>query len=215
MFISRSLLWWNFRAAWLVTLPAMLIAAGYVLFAPEPLKVAVAFPIWFILLHTVIFTLVTGRFNTQASAFLYTRGFSRNCLWMHRALNQILSVAAVWLAAGLVVWSGLRSAFQDHMLRSAYYPLFRSDDALVPLAWLGMHLVLISVLQYAPIRRAQPTFDRDAGFTIAIFFCILALFTIDSASRWVGVVVAISIVVGVVSLIYGSWRLHQRIEIYP
>jgi hypothetical protein len=215
MHLSHSLVSWNFRAAWRLTLPSMLLMTGYVLVTPELLEQSSAVPIWFAIVHSALLSWMTARFNTPAAAFLYTRGFSRDRLWVHRALSQLICVAVAWLPACLVVWLGLRSTFQDHVLRSAYYPVFQGADAFVPLRWVGLHLLLLGLLQYGPIRRAQPTCDRDAGYLIALAFLVFVTFAVATRTPWATAMMISGITICLLALVYGSWRLHQRIEIYP
>jgi hypothetical protein len=213
--LSRALLAWNFRAVWVLTMPSTLLMTGYVLVTPDLLNESSVLPIWFAIVHSTLLSWMTARFHSPATAFLYTRGFSRDRLWVHRTLSQLICVVVVWLPACLVVWLGLRSAFQDQVLRSAYYPVFRGADAFASLRWLGIHVLLLGLLQYGPIRRAQPTCDRDSGYLIALAFLVFVNFAVATRIPWASALMISGVAICLLVLVYGSWRLHRRIEIYP
>lgn len=219
MRLSRSLLRWYFRAAWLVTLPASLLAAGFALFYPELLHTAVLLSGLFIFVHSILVARALGRLDTPATAYLYTRGFSRDRLWAHRLVAHLLCVLAVWGPAALVVWLGVRAALQDHWMRNPYYPLMRSSDYAVPLVWLVGYLLLAGVVEYAMVRRAQPTCDRDAGhaITVGVFFTALmldAMLGMYTAWYFLGVPAA-AILIASAALLLGGWRLHRQVEVRP
>jgi hypothetical protein len=217
MQLSRTLVQWYFRAAWFVTLPAACLAAAFVVGYPDRLASAVFLPLAFIAAHSLLATWSMCRFESPAAAFLYTRGFTHDQLWAHPILAHLLSVLAVWGPASLCVWLGVRSSFQDHVLQNPLYPLLKTSDFIVPLWWLGLYGLLVGIVEYGPIRRAQPTLDRDAGYSMEFGLMVLLLMGVDVPARstWYFAFVLTAFAVASVALLVGSWRLHRQIEIQP
>jgi hypothetical protein len=217
MQLSRALVAWYFRAAWFVTLPAALIAVAFAVGYGDPLADAPFRAGLFVFFHSVLIARTMSRFDTPATAFLVTRGFSRDRLWLHRIAAHLLCVLAVWGPASLLVWLGVRSAFQNFILQNPYYPLFASADYVVPLWWLVGYLLLMGVVQYGPVRRAQPTCDRDAGYaiTVGVFLAAFTLLNMGLRSPWFATLTWLALIAASVTLLYGSWRLHRQVEIQP
>ncbi len=178
MQINRALIGWYFRAARPVTLPAAGAAALFVVAYSGRLRDAVFLPFAFVALQSVLSAWLMSRFNSPAAAYLYTRGFTRDRLWTHRVLAHLLSVLAVWGPVSLCVWLGVRSSLQDHILKNPLYPLLKTSDFIVPLWWLGLYGLLVGIVEYGPVRRAQPTLDRDAGYSIELGLMILLLMAV-------------------------------------
>jgi hypothetical protein len=217
MQLSRSLLGWYFRAAGPVTLLAAVLASLFTLAYSSRLAESIFLPLVFIAFQSVLTAWLMCRFDSPAAGFLYTRGFSRDRLWTHRMLTQFLCVLAVWGPASLIVWLGIRSALQDHLFENPYYPLFKTADFSVPLWWLGTYLVLVGIVEYGPVRRAQPTLDRDAGYVIE-FGLLLMLLTFANTSwrnPWYVMLFAAAFLIASIALLLGSRRLHRQIEVRP
>ncbi len=215
--LSRPLLGWYFRAARPVTLLAAALAAVFVLVYSDRLADAVSLPFSFIALQSVLTAWWMCRFDSPAAGFLYTRGFRRDRLWSHRLLAHLLSVLAVWGPASLIVWLGIRSTLQDHLLENPYYPLFKSDDFAAPFWWLGTYLLLVGIVEYGPVRRAQPTLDRDAGYVIEFGLLLLLLTFVNTPWRnpWYFTLFAAAFLIASTTLLLGSRRLHRQIEVRP
>jgi len=111
MQLSRSLLGWHFHSVRSVTVVAATMAAIFALVNPGQLEGSVFVVLTFIALQCVLTAWLTGRYESPAACFLYTRGFTRDRLWSHRILAHLLCVLAVWGPASLIVWLGIRSAF--------------------------------------------------------------------------------------------------------
>jgi hypothetical protein len=217
MQLSRSLLGWYLRAARPATLLAAVLAALFTLLHPSRLIAAVFLPFIFITLHSVVSTRLMCRFDSPAAGFLYTRGFTRNRLWSHRIAAHLLNVLAVWGPASLIIWFGIRSTLQDHVFENPCYPLFKADDFAVPLWWLGGYLLLVGLVEYGPVRRAQPTLDHDAGYVIEFGLLLMLLMFLHTSWRnpWYVVPFASAFLVASVTLLVGSRRLHRQIEVRP
>ncbi len=217
MQLNRALVSWYFRAARPVTLPAAGAAALFVVAYSGRLKEAMFVPFAFVAMQSVLTAWLMSRFNSPAAAFLYTRGFTRDRLWTHRIAAHVLSVIAVWGPASLLVWLGVRSVIQDQLFDNPYYPLMMTADFATPCWWFAEYLLLVSAVDYGPIRRALPTLDRDAGYTIELGLILLLLTFVNTPWRnpWYFVPVSAAFVVASLALVIGSWRLHRQIEIRP
>jgi hypothetical protein len=215
--LSHPLIGWYFQSARPVTIVAAILAALFVLTYPERLATAIFFPLFFIIVHSVLTTRQMSRFDSPAAGFLYTRGFTRDRLWSHRVAAHLACILTVWGPATLIVWLGIRSAFQDRFLENPYYPLFRGADFTIPLWWLATYLMLLGAAQYGPIRRAHPTLDRDAGYVLELGMILVLLGFANSAWRgpwYFGAFVA-AFGVASVALLLGSRWLHRQMEIRP
>ena len=149
-------------------------------------------------------------------AFVYTRGFSRNSLWLHTMLATAAAVLAVWLPVCLIVWTPLRSLVQDVLLRSPYYPGAAFLDRWPPVQVMAMYALLLPVFHYAWIRLAHPSRGRMGGVLLATGFVIALVVTggvVHWSSRWMGVVFLTLVGIAVVLLLVWSWRLHRSVEV--
>ena len=217
MFLSRPLLWWYFRSAWFVTLPAAIAGIVFTVFYTNRLTELPALAWAFIFAHSALLAQATSRFDSPAAAFLYTRGFSRDQLWTHRVAAHLLCVAVVWLPASLIVWLGLRSSNQDFVVQNPDYPLFRAEDYFVPVGWLVGYLLAMGFVLYAPIRVAHPTRSRGVGHALA-YGGLLAgavLMNLPMHAVWQSVLAYGSAIAVSIVLLCGSWRLHRQIEVIP
>jgi hypothetical protein len=104
-------------------LPATLIglplACFYVLLTRKPLDWTNPWMGLFVLVHSLAIVFCLGRYRSPAFAFLYTRGYSRDELWLHKLLATALTVLAVWLPLALIVWLPIRRV---GMLFRPYFP---------------------------------------------------------------------------------------------
>jgi hypothetical protein len=217
MQLNRALVGWYFRAARSVTLPAAVAAALYVITYTGRLSETLFVPFALIVVQSVTTAWLMSRFNSPAAAFLYTRGFTRDRLWAHRIVAHLLCVITVWGPASLLVWLGVRSVIQEQLFENPYYPLMTTTDFAAPGWWLAAYLLLVGIVEYGPIRRAQPTLDYDAGYMIE--FGLLIMLLMFLTTRWLGtwyfVLVAAAFTSTSVALLVGSWRLHREIKVRP
>ena len=212
MRLKPALLWWQWRRALPVTIIAMVMACGYALLAPGRLGWGLAWDhgvltVLFVILHSVALVTMLGR----PSAFLYARGFSRDAIWAHTMLAHAAAVLTVWLAVGLIVWTPLRSMWQDLVMKSPFYPGAAFVDRCYPLGPLLGYAAMLPPLHYAWIRMAQPMRGRLAGVGLAVWFAIGGVGAMLGAweSGWMGLP---TVCVAALLLVWG-WRLHRRLEV--
>lgn len=217
MQLNRTLIRWYWQTVRIPTLLAAAVAAGFALFYTGRLTEIFFTPLLFIMAQSVLTARQMTRFDAPSAAFLYTRGFSRDRLWVHRIAAHLMCVLAVWGPASLIVWLGVRSVIQDRLIENPYYPLLRSADFGVPLVWLATYLLLVGVVEYGPVRRAQPTRDRDAGYIIecGLMFLLIVTFAGLSESPQLSIPIAAAVAFASIVLLVGGSRLHRRIEIQP
>ena len=215
MQIKRSLLFWYLRSASWVTVFALLTVVAYVLLRGEAFYASAWKPWLFIYIHSLLLTKALGDFDTSETAYLYTRGFDRNTLWVHRLLAHVIDVLLVWGSATLIIWLGIRSAVQDHVFKNPYYPIFYWEDYFPPLLWLFGYFVLFGICEYAAVRDFYPTVGRTNGFWIlaaSFYVGVTILFGVflSSWQNWLCLGV-LSIVT--ISQLWGASRIHQQVEV--
>jgi len=220
MRLSGSLLVWLWRRTLPVTIVAAAAVAALALLIPVRLQ-ALFLEEWSYLVvlvvvaHSVALAACQGRPTSGATGYLYSRGFSRDRLWVHQWLASAVSVLAVWLPAGLIVWTPLRG-WAQWALGNPFYPGAAGLDAAFPLRPLPLYGLLLPLLHYSWIRGVQPTRERWIGPILVTWglFCLLPAAFLDRRDTeglmpWtLGCLAAASLV-----LVLMSWRLHRRMEV--
>jgi hypothetical protein len=205
-----------FRQALPVTLLGLTIGCLYVLFARRVLIWQNAALALFVLIHSIAIAALLGRFRSRSFAFIYTRGYSRDELWLHKMLATILAVLAVWLPMAVIVWAPIRSTIQDKLFASPYFPIMSIREASVPWAWLAGHTILLPLFHYVWIRRAQPMRGGNGVVLLAIgvVIVIAILMSFRWHPQWFRILVFIlSAVVTATTLIAGR-LLHRQLEVH-
>jgi hypothetical protein len=191
------------------------LAGLYVLLTPKPLEWANPWMGLFVLGHSLTIASCLGRYRSPAFAFLYTRGYARDELWVHQLLVTLWAVLAVWLPLALVVWLPIRSSVQDALFRSPYSLILTIREVSVPWAWLAGYAFLLPLFHYVWIRRAQPLAGGD-GVVLLATGTVLALGILLSF-RWfppwfLVLSGALALVVSATNLLAGL-LLHRTIEV--
>ena len=216
MIVRRGLL----RILWREALPPTLLGAlglsAYALLWPDVMVMADVWPALLILVQCRLLASLLGRYNSPAFAFLYSRGYSRDALWSHIMLASALSILVGCLPAALIVWTGLRSIVHVRLFHSPYFPIMAPIENWVPLAWLGLCMLLASAFHYAWIRRAQPTTGEFSGrfLSVAILVALVTVFNmIPYFHGWFAWLSGVSYVVVLVCLVFGGRALHRSLEV--
>ncbi len=215
MRMKGGLLRWLFREALPVTLVAASVACLYLLFAKEPIERWHNAPALFIAGHCLMLTAYLGRWRRGSFAFRYTRGTSRDSLWVHTMLATVLAVLAVWIPASLIIWAPVRSFVQDTLLQSPYFPVVAPREARVPFVWLAHYALFLSLFHYAWIRWSQPTRGRYGGFLLSgvvMIFVIRIPLIHAFIPAFRRLPLALGGVVALITLVAG-FRLHRRLEV--
>jgi len=222
MRLSVPLLLWLWRQTLPVTIVAAVAVAGLALLIPARLQPQFlelwgALMVLVMVVHSVALVAFQGRPFSGPAGYLYSRGFSRDRLWVHHWLASAAAVLAVWLAAGLVVWTPLRG-WTQWALGNPFYPGAAGLDAGFPLRLLPFYVPLLAVLHYSWIRSAQPTRGRWIGpILLAWVLCLLPLaLAVEAPDEFplLGVA-ACALGVAAVLLVVLSWRLHRNMEVGP
>ena len=197
------------------TLVAALAALGYVLLVPGVLHWRAPFPAIFIVAHSWLLASRLGRFRASDVAFLYTRGYSRDSLWLHTMMASAQSVLMIWLPCALTVWAGLRSYVQDRVFVSPDFPIMAVLETWVPAVWLVGYLTLLPLFHYVWTRAAQPTRGRANGFFLATGLLAAALAVMATAPRalWFRWVVYGACGVVLMAALLAGWWLHRQVEV--
>jgi hypothetical protein len=211
-----SLLGMLFRQTLPVTLIGLPIGCLYVLFAREPLSWQNPWMALFVLVHSIAIASCFGWFRSRSFAFLYTRGYSRDELWIHKMLGTVLSVLAVWLPMALIVWLPIRSIVQDKLFVNPYFPLMMMREASVPWFWLGGYAVLLPLFHYVWIRRAQPTRGANGSVLLAIgvVIAIATLMSFRWHPFWFRALLWILSAIVIVTTLVAGCILHRRLEVH-
>jgi len=222
MRLSVPLLMWLWRQTLPVTILATAAVVALAIFIPARLQMRFiegwgALIILLVIVHSAAMVAMQGRPFSGAAGYLYTRGFSRDRLWVHHMLASAAAVAVVWLAAGLVVWTPLRGWVQG-MLGNPFYPGAAWLDAGIVWPPLPLYVLLLAGLHYAWIRRAQPMRERWIGPLLVVGTLValpLAMFadSPDIVPLWW--IPALAMAAAVVLLVTLSWRLHRNMEVGP
>jgi hypothetical protein len=202
------------------TLPVSLIALPvgclYVMFTREVLTWQNPWIALFVLAHSIAIAFCLGRFGSPSFAFLYTRGYSRDELWLHKMLGTALSALMVWLPISLMLWLGIRSLVQDKMFVSPYFPIMMMREAPVPWFWLGGYAILLPLFHYVWIRRAQPLRGENGVVLLAIGVVVVigTLMLFRWHPQWFRTLIyALSAVMIVTTLVAGQ-VLHRNLEVH-
>jgi len=211
-----SLLAMLFRQSLPVTLIALPIGCLYVLFAREPLGWQNPWMALFVLVHSIAIAVSLGRFRSRSFAFLYTRGYSRDELYVHKLVGTALLVLAVWLPIALIIWTPIRSIVQDKLFVSPYFPIMAIREAAVPWAWLGGYAILLPLFHYVWIRRAQPTRGGNGVVLLAIgvVLAMAILMTFRWHPQWFRNLLWILSVIVILTNLIAGWLLHRRLEVH-
>jgi hypothetical protein len=215
MKIKISLLKIMFRETLPVTLIALIIACFYILFTRDVLSWQNPWIAIFILAHSIALAALSGRYRSRSFAFLYTRGFTRDELWLHKMLSTAISVLVVWLPVSMLVWLPMRSTIQDKLFISPYFPLMMIREAYVPWAWLGGYAILLPLFHYVWIRRAQPLRGENGVVFLAvgvvIVIAILILFRWHPV--WFRILIYSLSTVMIVTCLVAGRILHRTLEV--
>jgi hypothetical protein len=215
MRIKMSLLRMMVRQCLPATLIALPIMCLYVLLTREPLDWANPWMGLFVLAHSIAIASCLGRYRSPDFAFLYTRGYSRDELWLHEILATVLAVLVVWLPPLLLVWLPIRSSVQDVLFRSPYFPIMMIREAPVPWAWLAGYAFLLPLFHYVWIRRAQPLADGDGVMLLAIgTVIVVGIFMLFGwFPRWFWTLLWILAAAITVTNLVAGFLLHRKIEV--
>lgn len=218
MRLKPPLFAWFFRNSLGVTLAAAPIAFLYCLSSPRVFTFRDPLAVLFIVVHAALIVSSCGGLYWQQRAFLFTRGYSRDTLWLNMLWASLASALAVWLPAALAIWTTLRSAMQDRFFRSADFPIMAPLERGVPWFWLAAYVLVLAFFHYAWIRRAQPTRDEQGGFFLAAgFLAVACTFLLEGPvivrMPWLVRLIGIAALFVTVALLWAALLLHRRLEV--
>ncbi|MHC4638332.1 MAG: hypothetical protein ACYTBP_06470 [Planctomycetota bacterium] len=215
MKIRISLIGILFRQALLVELIALPIIGLYMLFTREPISWQNPWIAIFILSHSIAVAVCLGRFRSADFAFLYTRGYSRDQLWVHKMLATVLCVLAMWLPIALIVWTPVRSIVQDKMFNSPYFPIMAQREAAVPWFWLAGYAILLPMFHYVWIRQAQPIKGSNGAVLLAIgmVIVIVTLMTFRWHQDWFKILILVLSTITIITSLIAGLLLHRKLEV--
>ena len=215
MKIRISLLGILFRQTLSVTLIALAIGCLYVQYTREPLDWHNPWIALFILVHSVGISVCMGQFRSASFAFLYTRGYSRDQLLVHKMLATVLCVLAVWLPISLIVWTPVRSFVQDKLFASPYFPIMAQREAAVPWFWLAGYMLLLPLFQYVWIRRAQLMRGGNGAVLLAVgmVIVIVTLMSFRRHQDWFKILMLVLSIISITTSLIAGFLLHRKLEV--
>lgn len=215
MKIRCSLVWMFLRQVSLANMAAFTLGFTYVLGTTWVLDWRNPYAALLILGHSVAIAALLGRYRSSHFAFLYTRGYTRDELWLNKMAATLLSVMAVWLPVALMVWLGIRSAAQEHWHRSPYFPIMQPREAIVPWAWLAGYAILVSLFHYVWIRRAQPLRGENGVVLLAIGVVVATgtLMTFRWHYEWFRMLCFVLAGIMIVTTLVAGRVLHRTVEV--
>lgn len=214
MKMKSSLLVFFLRCLWPVNAAAMIVSILFVLLYPKYFLWNNAWAAVFILIHSVAITFILGRVRSRSFAFIYTRGFSRDVLWLHKMLASVVSVFVAWLPAALLIGLGGRSALQD-WFRNPYLPIMAAREMSAVWFWLFGYAILLPMFHYVWIRKAQPTRSSGSGMLLAVglFFVALTLVPFSNHAPWFVMVCGLLAAVIIATCTIAGFLLHRTLEV--
>ena len=215
MGIKRGLLLFFLRQTLPATLIGLPIACLYVLFSREVLQPKGAWPFVFILVHSLVLVQFLGRFRSSSFAFVYSRGYSRDSLWLHIILASAVSALLIWLPTALIMWTHLRSLLQDYLFFSPYFPIMAQREAVVPWFWLAGYAIFLPVFHYVWIRRAQPMRDGNGAVLLAagMVTAIVVLMTFRRHKDWFVILTLVLSIISITTSLIAGFLLHRKLEV--
>ncbi len=203
-----------FRQSLWVTLLGLVIAIGYVLYFQDIIRTNNDSFHLFILIHSIAIAVILGRFRNENFIYAYTRGYSRNQLYLAKMSASILSVLTVWLPVALVIWLPIRSVIQDKLFQSPYFPFMETGENILPLFWLWGYALLLPMFHYVWIRRAQPIPGSNGTVLLAIGYVMVVVMHSNFYRNpaWLQLVLVSVTTLSALVLLIGTWKCHQKME---
>lgn len=200
----------------MVTIGAAVLGCGYVLLRREPFAPDTGWVWLFIAVHSGLLARNLLHGGAGAVGFVHGRGFGRDAIWLHTTLAAVGGVACVWGPATLIIWSHLRSAYQDEIMQNAFYPIFASSELWLPFMWLGGYAMAWLVSCYVYARNTQPATAPLHGGLLALAFAVSALVIKETYPRrypdtWMGLVPVLLALAAI--LLVGARLLHRSREV--
>jgi len=201
------LLAYLFRQTQPVTLLGALALALYALLDWRVLDNHHAIPALVLLAQSIALSRRLAWRQKGEAAFLYTSGFSRDTLWLHRILVTLLSGAISVALAGLIVWLGLRSALQSNA-GNHLFPLMSLRENTAPLHWLAIFLLLTPLTHYAWARweahAAAAGYLLTIAVALTIWFCSEVLTTCELSALALAICLLLA---------WTGMHLHRNMEV--
>ena len=158
---------WLQRPAWVGSLSL----AAYTLCWPTLLGFYDPLMLLLIGLHSVWIGIRIGGVRGSEAEFLYSRGYSRNTLWLHAQLAGLIAVLLTCLPSALFIWLRIRSGIQSRLSDTSTAAFMAPREDVVPLAWLMLYVLFVPLCALAAARRrhADGTVLLIIGIAVSVF----------------------------------------------
>ena len=214
MKIKNSLLAYCLRLVWPVNATALMVSVCFILLYPKYFLWNKGWTTMFILIHCIAITFVLGRLQNRSFGFIYTRGYTRDELWVHKMLASAVSALCVWGATGLLIGFGARSSLQD-LFQNPYIPIMAEREMSAVWFWLFGYALLLPLFHYVWIRKAQPTKSSGNGMLLAVGAVIAAVTLIGNRyhAHWFAQLCWVVGGVIILTCMISGFFLHRTLEV--
>ncbi len=212
--IKPGLLKHLLRKIRVLTVVAAGVACLYALSTEDVMRWQDRPPMTFAFIHSCLLILSLTHNTGGRLAFLYTRGYSRNCLWAHTMAAAGLSALIVWGLAAAIVWTPLRSSFQM-LVGNPSFPIMAPLETSVPWVWLLIYALSLPLFCYVRVRRAHPTRGGNGAGILMIVLVVEMLPTLRTGRLGHGhwrILAGVLLVAAAVTLA-ASRRLHRKVQV--
>ena len=168
----------------------------------------------FILIHSVAITFILGRVRSRSFAFIYTRGFSRDVLWLHKMLASVVSVFVAWLRRAFDR-AGRPKPLQDWFRNPVSADHGRKGNVRRVVLAVRVCDSAADVSLCLWIRKAQPTRSPGSGMLLAVglFFTGLTLVSFSNHAPWFVMLCGLLAAVMIATCTISGFLLHRTLEV--
>ena len=199
---------WLQRPTWV----GSVCLAAYILFWPEFFGSRDPLMLLLIGLHSVWIGIRIGGVRGGEAEFLYSRGYSRNTLWLHAQLAGLIAVVLTCLPSALLIWLRIRSEIQSRLFEVGKAYILYSREDVAPLAWLLLYMLFVPLCSLAAARRghATDTVSLTVGMGLSAMIVLARFALTDGVSRTL--VLAAALVISGLALFVGR-AVQQEQEV--
>lgn len=217
MTINRVLLAWQLRRTLPATWFLLPVAILYVLFESERLQFRFnSVPGLFVTVHCLLIVWRTGRTSLPEFRYLYSQGYSRDSLFLHTMLASFITLLAMWIPIGLLVYLYIRAGVQFEA-GNPWFPFSAWTERPFVWRWFLVSLTLLPPFHYAWVRASLARRGVLSGYALALAAyttgAALWLSTSRVASHATYTSGSLALLAAAMTFLIGGMYVHRRIEV--
>lgn len=216
MRIQRTLLKYLLLETGTINVVAVIVWTGYVLCKRSPLEFYDQWPFLFIGLHGIGLAWAIGRVDTSGFAFLYSRGYTRDSLWVYKTITMVHGVLMALSLATVILHSPFRTILFNRPLLYPFEPILPLFERQVLWTWWIGYAIALPLFQYAWIRRGQPSAGCNSGIWLCAALPSASYFTFlyhySRSFKWIDTAIVGGLLIAGI-LLFSGWRLHRHLEV--